>query len=73
MSTSRTGWVIIMCVVGNVLTLMLSIGYVLQLRGQLCTVVTSQVRVYQETPPSTAAGQNAREAWGELRHTFKCA
>lgn len=72
MSQRKVGWIILISVLGNFLTMALAAGLVLQLRGQLCTVVSSQVKVYQETPPSTAAGQNAQKAWGELRHTFKC-
>lgn len=71
-SSRRVGWIILISVLGNVLTLVLAVGMVLQLRGQLCSVVAGQDQVYEETPPSTAAGQNAARAWDNLRGTFKC-
>jgi hypothetical protein len=42
-------------------------------RQAACEMITAQDDVYRETPPITAAGKNAAQAWHDLSIEFKCA
>jgi hypothetical protein len=43
-----------------------------QSRAIVCALVTANVRVYEETPPSSAAGRNLAEAWVQLKAQLGC-
>jgi hypothetical protein len=43
-----------------------------QSRAIVCALVTANVRVYEETPPQTAAGRNLAGAWVELKLQLGC-
>lgn len=43
-----------------------------QSRRITCALVTAQDDVYQDTPPISAAGKKAAEAWHDLRVQFQC-
>lgn len=55
-----------------VAALIISIGNVLFVHRVACTMVKSNVAVYQETPPTTPAGVNARDSWNHLRERLYC-
>ncbi len=39
---------------------------------KFCSIVDSSIRVYEETPPVTPAGQNAEENWRWLKSIIDC-
>lgn len=41
-------------------------------RRATCILITAQVDVYTDTPPSTPAGKNAAQAWHDLFVQFRC-
>lgn len=43
-------------------------------RRAACLVIITQHEVYTDpvSPPATATGKNAAEAWGNLRRAFRC-
>lgn len=43
-----------------------------QTKAAVCAMILANVRVYDETPPSTAAGRNLAESWDLLAAQFGC-
>jgi hypothetical protein len=43
-----------------------------QSRAIVCALINANVRVYEETPPQTAAGRNLAGAWIELKLQLGC-
>ncbi len=43
-----------------------------QVKAAVCAMVLANVRVYQETPPQTAAGRNLADSWELLSVQFDC-
>lgn len=54
------------------LALLVSVGNVLFVQRMSCTIVAANVAVYEETPPTTPAGLNARESWVSLDRRLHC-
>lgn len=58
--------------VSSLVALVISIGNVLFVQRITCTVVGSNVAVYDETPPATSAGRNAEIMWDTLDRRLYC-
>ncbi len=43
-----------------------------QVKAAVCSMILANVRVYDETPPSTPAGRNLAESWDLLSVQFGC-
>ena len=43
-----------------------------QVKAGVCAMILANVRVYDETPPSTPAGRNLAESWDLLKVQFGC-
>lgn len=41
-------------------------------KAAVCSMILANVRVYDETPPSTAAGRNLAESWDQLKAQLGC-
>jgi hypothetical protein len=41
-------------------------------RKVFCSLVNSQIRVYQETPPTTPTGKNSQQSWIDLGKLLRC-
>jgi hypothetical protein len=61
-----------LALVSAVLALGLSLGNVLFVQRVSCTIVRANVSVYEETPPTTSAGRNARDSWLSLDRRLYC-
>lgn len=58
--------------VSSLLAMALTIGNVFFVQRVACTIVRANVSVYEETPPTTPAGQNARDSWARLDRRLYC-
>lgn len=43
-----------------------------QTKAAVCAMILANVRVYDETPPTTPAGRNLAESWNLLSAQFGC-
>ena len=43
-----------------------------QTKAAVCSMILANVRVYDETPPTTPAGKNLAESWNLLSVQFGC-
>lgn len=75
-SEKRWGWLLLMSVAGNILTLVLSLVIIMQINAstqrKFCDVVISQDEAYRQTPPVTDTGRNSARNWARLRQSLGC-
>lgn len=43
-----------------------------QTKAAVCAMILANVRVYEETPPTSPAGKNLAESWAQLSTQFGC-
>jgi len=72
----RRGWLLLVSVLANVLTLVLAVTLVNrtleEFTRQVCSIWAADLDIYRETPPSTATGKRLQQAKTELYRVRGC-
>lgn len=72
----KVGWVLLLAVVGNVLTLVLAVVLVKNIsqdsERKSCGTLAATIKAYVEVPPTTPAGKNVERAYREQYQLLGC-
>lgn len=66
MAPAPRWWVLVAITASSAVFGLAGLGLAALTVRQLCDVVSAQVDVYREVPPSTPTGQRAERAWRDL-------
>lgn len=76
MTQTRVGFLLLMGVAANVLTLLLAVFITIRIQEnaerQQCDLIRAQLTAYHETPPSTPTGRSLSGAWQNLSDRYEC-